>query len=434
MWSGSARATGFERNILHDDAWPFRDYVIRSLNDDKPFDRFILEHLAGDQLAPGDPAVEVGTGFLVAGPYDNVGNEDPKAKAQIRANTLDDVITATASAFLGITVHCARCHDHKFDPIPQADYYRLQAAFAGVQQGSRPLATAAEREAVNAQRAPVQRELDRIQRELAPLEQRAIEQVKARRDELMAGFTRPAITGDPTEENLAQPAEVQFVRMTFPRAQPGGRQDVVLQECEVWTAGAAPRNVAPEATITARGTRPSPDNAYGPELLIDGRFDRPWVASGDTVEPQFTIRLAHPEMVARVVWTQQKIRKDKAKLADEYLLEVSRDGEHWQRVADEHDRQPLSPARLEEELRRAALSPEDRARRAELIIGKFDAEKKLAQVAALPTAWIGTFTQPVAATYLMKGGDPQKHGEEIAPASLAVLEVAPKYALPAGRA
>jgi hypothetical protein len=165
-------------------------------------------------------------------------------------------------------------------------------------------------------------------------------------------------------------------------------------------------------------------------LLIDGRFDQPWVASGDALEPQFTIRLAHPEKIVRVVWTQQKIRKDKARLADEYLLEISRDGEHWQHVSDHHDRQPLTPARLEEELREAALSPDDRAHRAELITQKFAAEKKLAQVAALPSAWIGTFNQPAAATYVMKGGDPQKHGDEIAPASLAVLEVAPKYTLP----
>src|SRR3954462_10365303 len=107
----------------------------------------------------------------------------------------------------------------------------------------------------------------------------------------MKGFTKPAISGDANEEIPAEPVEAQFVRMTFPLPRPGGRQDVVLQECEVWSAGDAPRNLALESTITARGTRPSQENAYRPELLIDGRFDQPWVASGASVEPQFTIRL-----------------------------------------------------------------------------------------------------------------------------------------------
>ena len=147
-------SSGYERNHLRDNAWPFRDYVIRSFNEDKPFDRLVLEHLAGDQLAAGDPETEVGTGFLVAGSYDDVGNEDPVAQAQIRANTLDDTITATGTAMLGLTVNCARCHDHKFDPIPQADYYRLQAAFAGVYQGTRVPASRTVKHEPSAKQSP----------------------------------------------------------------------------------------------------------------------------------------------------------------------------------------------------------------------------------------------------------------------------------------
>src|SRR4029079_11537407 len=139
---------------------------IRSINDDKPFDRLVIEHLAGDQLAPSHPDVEVGTGFLGAGPYDDVGNQDAKAAAQIRANTLDDIVTATGSAFLGLTVNCARCHDHKFDPIPQADYYRVQAALAGVQQGARQWATKQQRDDVAAKRAPVEAQIAALKHEL----------------------------------------------------------------------------------------------------------------------------------------------------------------------------------------------------------------------------------------------------------------------------
>jgi hypothetical protein len=117
---------GYEQNHLRPNAWPFRDYVIRSFNEDKPFDRMVLEHLAGDRA--GDPAAEAGTGFLVAGTHDTVGNQAPAARLQQRADDLDDMVNATASAFLGLTVNCAKCHDHKFDPILQADYYRMQSS------------------------------------------------------------------------------------------------------------------------------------------------------------------------------------------------------------------------------------------------------------------------------------------------------------------
>ncbi|MDB4663068.1 DUF1549 domain-containing protein, partial [Verrucomicrobiales bacterium] len=105
---------GYERNVIIDNIWPFRDYVINSINDDKPFNQFITEHLAGDVVGKGNPNIEVATAFLVAGPYDDVGNQDAAQKNIIRANTLDGMITATGSAFLGLTVNCAKCHDHKF--------------------------------------------------------------------------------------------------------------------------------------------------------------------------------------------------------------------------------------------------------------------------------------------------------------------------------
>ena len=98
---------GYERNEIIPNAWPFRDYVIRSFNDDKPFDRLVREHLAGDVIGKDQPDVEVGVTFLVCGPYDDVGNQDAAQAAVIRANTLDDVIRATGESFLGLTIGCA---------------------------------------------------------------------------------------------------------------------------------------------------------------------------------------------------------------------------------------------------------------------------------------------------------------------------------------
>jgi hypothetical protein len=128
-----AETNGFETNTPRPNAWPYRDYVIESFNQDKPYNRFILEQLAGDQVG------EIrGTGFLVGGPYDTVKSPDLGLTLAQRMNELDDMLGTTSTAFLGLTVACARCHDHKFDPISQTDYYRFQAVFAGVQHGEAP--------------------------------------------------------------------------------------------------------------------------------------------------------------------------------------------------------------------------------------------------------------------------------------------------------
>jgi hypothetical protein len=108
---------------------------------------------------------EVGSAFLVAGPYDDVGNQDKVAQANIRAATIDDMITAASGAFLGLTINCARCHDHKFDPIPTEDYYRLRAAFEGVTHGRRVVATPEQRSAHAAALKPLNAELKRLQGE-----------------------------------------------------------------------------------------------------------------------------------------------------------------------------------------------------------------------------------------------------------------------------
>jgi hypothetical protein len=121
-----ADSNGYEFDEARPDAWRYRDYVIRSFNADKPFDRFILEQLAGDELATGDRDGLIATGFNLLGP-DMTDSSDP---AQRRLNTLNDMTDTAGLAFLGLTIACARCHDHKFEPIPQADYYRLQAFFA----------------------------------------------------------------------------------------------------------------------------------------------------------------------------------------------------------------------------------------------------------------------------------------------------------------
>lgn len=119
---------GFELDADREQAWRYRDYVVNSLNADKPYNQFIIEQLAGDELDPESFEMRVATGFLRVGPQHVVsGNLD---KAELRQEWLTEVMFGVGNGILGMTVGCARCHDHKFDPIPQADFYRLQAFFA----------------------------------------------------------------------------------------------------------------------------------------------------------------------------------------------------------------------------------------------------------------------------------------------------------------
>jgi mono/diheme cytochrome c family protein len=132
---------GYDKDKRRDNAWPFRDYVIGAFNADLPYGRFIREQVAGDALAPGDPTGAIATGFIAAGPWDFVGHvelrEETLDKLKTRLLDRDDMVSTTMSTFVSLTVHCARCHDHKFDPITQTDYYRLQAVFSGVDRGDR---------------------------------------------------------------------------------------------------------------------------------------------------------------------------------------------------------------------------------------------------------------------------------------------------------
>ena len=132
---------GYDKDKKREHAWPYRDYVIRSFNEDKPYDRFIREQIAGDVLHPTNPDAVIATGFLAAGPWDFVGNvelrEGTTEKDKTRLLDRDDIVSTVMSTFTSTSVHCARCHDHKFDPIPQRDYYRLQAVFAGIERGDR---------------------------------------------------------------------------------------------------------------------------------------------------------------------------------------------------------------------------------------------------------------------------------------------------------
>jgi hypothetical protein len=137
-----ADSHGHDQDRPRDNAWPYRDYVIRCFNDDKPYARFVKEQLAGDVLFPDQPDAAVATGFIGTGPFDESSMmsivDDTLDKKKAQTLDRDDMVMTTMSTFVSSTVHCARCHNHKFDPISQKEYYRLQAVFAGVDRADRP--------------------------------------------------------------------------------------------------------------------------------------------------------------------------------------------------------------------------------------------------------------------------------------------------------
>jgi hypothetical protein len=137
-----AETHGHDQDRPRPNAWPYRDYLIRSFNQDRPYSRFVQEQLAGDVLFPADPQGIVATGLLATGPWDESSllniMEDTADKKIARYLDRDDMLTTVMATFTSTTVHCARCHDHKFDPIAQKDYYALQAVFAGVDKAERP--------------------------------------------------------------------------------------------------------------------------------------------------------------------------------------------------------------------------------------------------------------------------------------------------------
>jgi hypothetical protein len=169
-----ADSNGFERDEFQSEHYRYRDYVIRAFNTDKPFDRFIREQIAGDELVNGAPRSAedvdrlIATGFLRMGPYDSTGSifeENAKNQNELMA----DLANTTGAAFLGLTLACANCHDHKYDPISQADHFRLRAFFAGLKR----------RDATAIDLEPVQEE---IRRHNAPIEAQIKEREGAKAD------------------------------------------------------------------------------------------------------------------------------------------------------------------------------------------------------------------------------------------------------------
>lgn len=172
-----AQTNGYERDGEKPHIWRYRDYVVRALNADKPYDRFLLEQLAGDELPDSNDDALIATGFYRLGVWD----DEPDDSRMAEFDGLDDIMVATGAAFMGLTLGCCRCHDHRFDPIPQEDYYRMLAMFRGIRPYTNPqevenspvLVPLGDRKVAAARFAAVHEETKQLQESLKKTEDRA---------------------------------------------------------------------------------------------------------------------------------------------------------------------------------------------------------------------------------------------------------------------
>ena len=421
---------GYERNEIITNLWPFRDYIIASFNDDKPFDQLVREHLAGDVIGKDDPDVEIGSAFLVAGPYDDVGNQDAEAAAQIRADQMDEMIRATCEAFLGLTMGCARCHDHKFDPLLRTDYYGLYATFAGTVHGAREVGTPEQRAARVAQLEPLQAERAAIVERRDALEREITERAEQLVETAAREWTRERISRYGTEENF-EPVTAKYVRLTVDGSDGGSpTAPFKIDEFEVWTAGADSKNVAlASAGGTATGAAREADDfagAYSAALTIDGLYRDRWHAAGK----ELVITLAQPERIGRVVFSSDRPRalpedSSLSVFAGDYGIAVSMDGQTWTAVADSYDRVPATDGLKLARLRERVLTDDDRSQLAEVSAELREIDQKIAAVPSLPVWWVGTHRSADGPFHVFIGGSPQRAGDEVVPVSLDVVSDLP---------
>jgi hypothetical protein len=310
-----AESDGFETNHDRPNAYPYRDWVIDSWNNDLPFDAFIRQQLTGDQTGH-----DAATGFLVAGTYDIVKGQDEDLSKVQRENELADMVNTTSTAVLGLTVGCARCHSHKFDPISQTEYYAMQSVFAGVYHGERTVA-----------------------RSLTPEEAQRLEALDKILQDGEATFfaqARPAVSHGVNRESFSSQA-VRYLRFSI---QATNSVEPCIDELEVFGDEEPTVNLA----LATRGVTVSSSGNYQGDPkhqlphIHDGMYgnDHSWIASTTTAA---WVQLEWPEPVRinTVLWSRDRRERPPAfadRLPTDYRIEVSSDGATWTIVASSQDR------------------------------------------------------------------------------------------------
>ena len=397
-----ADTNGFETNHARKTAFHYRDYLIESLNADKPYDQFIKEQLAGDALG-----VDAATGFLVAGPYDIVKSPDINLTLMQRQDELADMVNTTGTAFLGLTMGCARCHNHKFDPILQKDYYAMQAVFAGVNQGERPL----------------RKKMDAgAEKQLA-----ALKADEAAKNAELEGFGKKAAAG--TDKKLRPPVNARLNEETFAPVEAVAVKFTILatnaaepclDELEIYDA--AGQNVA----LAAQGAKPSASGTLAGyamhklEHLNDGQTgnERSWIA--DTAGKGW-VQIDFPAKVRiqRIVWSRARDGRFADRVATQYKIEAAAEPGKWTTIASSDDRQPFAGKEDPKAFFAQLTAPDaDAARQAQADLAEL--KKRIAKLTGSESGWVGTFSQP-GKTHRLYRGEAMQEREVVAPDALTVL-------------
>jgi hypothetical protein len=380
-----AESNGFETNTPRKNSWPYRDYVIRAFNEDLPFDQFVLEQLAGDAFG-----ADAATGFLVGGAWDEVKSPDVGLTAQQRMDELHDIVATTSSTFLGLTIGCARCHNHKFDPVTQVDYYALQAVFAGVQHGERPLSSS-DPEKRKREAEQLRNDLAKIDAEIERAEPLAAPGQKNR---------RPAVNARLNFEKF-ESLDAKAIRFTITA---GVQGEPCIDEFEVIDANG--ENVALKAKATASGTYPNSE-LHKLEHINDGRVgnSRSWI-SNEPGRGWIALEFAKPASIHMVRWGRDREEKFTDRLAIEYRIEAQLESSDWKLVADSTDRGRQTNAL-------AALRKEK--------------QERLRAVTTGPMVYGGRFEQP-GPTHRLHRGEALQKKEQIAPAMPVYFRSSLEYA------
>lgn len=388
-----AESHGFEMNQPRENAWRYRDYVIESFNQDKPYDQFVMEQLAGDLLGP-----DAATGFLVAGPWDQVKSPDPVLTANQRADELHDMVSVTGTTFLGLTVGCARCHDHKFDPISQIDYFRVKAVFEGVQHG--------ERAAAEKKNPARETEIKNAAKELADLREQII-LAQPLADPTGHTPLRMPVNARLNIERFV-PVSARFVRFTV-----AATTDIepCIDELEIYSPGG--QNVA----LASAGTKAKASSVYPNstihrlEHLNDGKHgnSQSWI-SNEAGKGWVELEFPRSEMIERILWGRDREEKFRDRLALNYTIEASADGATWKKIAGSNDRLPRNAESSQSSTNQLAQQEKT-------------LEKRLRELQSLPKAYAGTFSATPEATHRWHRGDPMLKREIVEPGGLTSLRL-----------
>jgi len=397
---------GFEVNTERPNAWPYRDYVIRALNSDTPYDRFIKEQIVGDAL--GEDAA---TGFLVTASVllpGQIGKDAPSIRLA-RQDSLDEIVNNISQTFLGLSVGCARCHDHKFDPVTAKDYYAMQAFVAGVEYEDRELRTPEAEMLKKESSAARERDAWLVGRlsQLSPVA------TPGRTN----GVLRPTVRATMNVDRFT-PVRAKRVRFTI-RAT--NSLEPCVDELEVFnTAGTNVALASAGAKFTTSGDSVSP-NRHEPQFINDGRYgnERSWMSS-QRGRGWVEIEFAREEEISRLVWGRDRLGKFEDRLATDYTIEVAGEA-GWKAVADASDRRPfVAGMGGGPEFTTDGLRPDEADEVKRLLAERSSLAGKIKLAEQGQLAFAGKFRAPDV-IHLLARGDPEQPKEEVTPAVLSAL-------------